>query len=93
MIGTLHTHDGRAFALEKCGDGFIFEEFDVSSFPPEEDMMMEEEMTEDEMMEDEMMEDGLMRNSLREGLKNHGGVQQTRSILFVSKKRGVLNAF
>lgn len=37
ILGTLHTHTGRAFALEECGGGYIFQEFDVASFPPEED--------------------------------------------------------
>ena len=39
IIGTLHTHTGRAFALEECGGGYIFREFDVASFPTEEDMV------------------------------------------------------
>ena len=33
LTGTLHTADGHAFALEKCGNSYIFEEFDVASFP------------------------------------------------------------
>ena len=33
ITGTLHTADGHAFALEKCGNSYIFEEFDVASFP------------------------------------------------------------
>ena len=36
IIGTLHTHDGHAFALEKCGNSYIFEEFDLESFPADE---------------------------------------------------------
>ena len=35
IIGTLKTNDGRSFALEKCGNGHIFEEFDIASFPPD----------------------------------------------------------
>ena len=35
IIGTLKTHDGKAFALEKCGNNYIFEEFAVQSFPAE----------------------------------------------------------
>ena len=35
IIGTLKTHDGKAFALEKCGNNYIFEEFDVEAFPTE----------------------------------------------------------
>ena len=35
IIGSLHTQDGRSFALEKCGGSYIFEEFDVASFPTE----------------------------------------------------------
>ena len=42
IIGTLKTHDGTAFALEKCGNGNIFEEFDVQSFPVEERDVHEE---------------------------------------------------
>ena len=41
ILGTLHTHTGRAFALEECGGGYIFQEFDVASFPPEEDRVRE----------------------------------------------------
>ena len=37
ITGTLHTADGHAFALEKCGRSYIFEEFDVASFPAEEE--------------------------------------------------------
>ena len=33
ITGTLHTEDGHVFALEQCGDSYIFEEFDVDSFP------------------------------------------------------------
>ena len=33
LTGTLHTADGHAFALEKCGNSYIFEEFDIDSFP------------------------------------------------------------
>merc|ERR1719195_630009 len=33
ITGTLHTADGHAFALERCGGSYIFEEFDVDSFP------------------------------------------------------------
>ena len=39
IIGTLHTSDGHVFALEKCGSSYIFEEFDVASFP--EDMAVD----------------------------------------------------
>ena len=35
IIGTLKTHDGKAFALEKCGNNYIFEEFDPEAFPAE----------------------------------------------------------
>ena len=41
ILGTLHTHTGRAFALEECGGGYIFQEFDVASFTPDEDMVRE----------------------------------------------------
>ena len=37
ITGTLHTADGHAFALEQCGRSYIFEEFDVASFPAEEE--------------------------------------------------------
>ena len=37
ITGTLHTEDGHAFALEQCGGSYIFEEFDVASFPEEEE--------------------------------------------------------
>ena len=37
ITGTLHTADGHAFALERCGGSYIFEEFDVASFPEEEE--------------------------------------------------------
>ena len=33
ITGTLHTADGHAFALEKCGNSYSFEEFDIDSFP------------------------------------------------------------
>ena len=33
ITGTLHTGEGRAFALERCVDSYIFEEFDMDSFP------------------------------------------------------------
>merc|ERR1712073_197583 len=36
ITGTLHTEDGRGFALEKCGDSYIFEEFDEDNFPGDE---------------------------------------------------------
>ena len=47
IIGTLKTHDGKAFALEKCGNGYIFEEFDVESFPSEKENEHEGLLTED----------------------------------------------
>merc|ERR1719460_3158498 len=37
IIGTLKTFDGRSFALEKCRDKYIFEEFDVPSFPSDDE--------------------------------------------------------
>ena len=37
IIGTLKTCDGRSFALEKCRDRYIFEEFDVPSFPSDDE--------------------------------------------------------
>ena len=36
IIGTLKTHDGRSFALEKCNDSYIFQQFNVASFPTDE---------------------------------------------------------
>jgi len=36
IFGTLKTNDGKSFALEKCQNGYIFEEFDVHAFPAEE---------------------------------------------------------
>ena len=39
VSGSLHTEDGRSFALEKCGSSYIFEEFDLTSLPPEEDFV------------------------------------------------------
>ena len=39
VSGSLHTEDGRSFALEKCGSSHIFEEFDLASLPPEEDFV------------------------------------------------------
>jgi len=36
IFGSLKTHDGKSFALEKCQNGYIFEEFDVHAFPEEE---------------------------------------------------------
>ena len=47
IIGTLKTHDGKAFALEKCGNNYIFEEFDVQSFPSEKENEHEGLMTEE----------------------------------------------
>ena len=32
VFGTLKTHDGKSFALEKCGNNYIFEEFDLNTF-------------------------------------------------------------
>jgi len=32
MFGSLTTHDGRSFAIEKCHHGHVWKEFDVSSF-------------------------------------------------------------
>ena len=32
IFGSLKTEDGRSFALEKCGNSYIFEEFDMHSF-------------------------------------------------------------
>ena len=36
IFGTLKTHDGKSFALEKCGKEYIFEEFNLQRFPTEE---------------------------------------------------------
>ena len=36
LIGTLKTHDGRSFALEKCKKSYIFQQFNVTSFPNDE---------------------------------------------------------
>merc|ERR1719195_633566 len=43
ITGTLHTEDGHAFALEKCGGSYIFEEFDVDSFPEDKAIMEDDE--------------------------------------------------
>ena len=32
MFGTFTTHDGRSFAIEKCHDGHVWKEFNVSKF-------------------------------------------------------------
>ena len=32
IFGTLKTHDGKSFALEKCRSQYIFEEFDLHAF-------------------------------------------------------------
>ena len=37
LFGSLHTEDGRSFMIEKCNNGHVWKEFDVSSFPQEED--------------------------------------------------------
>jgi len=36
MFGTLKTHDGRSYAIERCNEGHVWKEFDVSSFGPDE---------------------------------------------------------
>ena len=36
MFGTLKTHDGRSFAIERCNQGHVWKEFDVSTFGPDE---------------------------------------------------------
>jgi len=36
IFGTLKTNEGKSFALEKCQNGYIFEEFDVHAFLEEE---------------------------------------------------------
>merc|ERR1719192_2205823 len=43
ITGTLHTADGHAFALERCGGSYIFEEFDVDSFPEDKAIMEDDE--------------------------------------------------
>ena len=45
IFGTLKTIDGKSFALEKCGDGYIFEEFDLHAFPAEEEVELEDSVT------------------------------------------------
>merc|ERR1719322_75746 len=45
VFGTLKTHDGKSFALEKCGNNYIFEEFDLKSFPTEKGEPLEEALT------------------------------------------------
>ena len=40
MFGSLHTKDGKAFSLEKCHDGHVWKEYDVSSFPEEDDAVL-----------------------------------------------------
>jgi len=37
IIGTLKTFDGRSYAIEKCRDRYIFEEFDLPSFPSDDE--------------------------------------------------------
>ena len=32
IFGSLTTHDGKSFAIEKCHHGHVWKEFDVSSF-------------------------------------------------------------
>ena len=42
IFGSLKTNDGKSFALEKCGNGYIFEEFDLQAFSTEEEAEPEE---------------------------------------------------
>ena len=39
MFGSVHTHDGRAYSIEKCENGHVWKEFNVASFPPEDDAL------------------------------------------------------
>ena len=36
LFGSLHMQDGRSFFIEKCNQGHVWKEFDVSSFTDEE---------------------------------------------------------
>ena len=36
IFGSLKTHDGRSYAIERCNEGHVWKEFDVSSFGPDE---------------------------------------------------------
>ena len=47
IFGSLKTNDGKSFALEKCGNGYIFEEFDLHAFPAEEGEELEEPISTD----------------------------------------------
>ena len=42
MWGSVKTRDGRSFAIEKCKGGQVLKEYDVDSFPDEEDLGKEE---------------------------------------------------
>lgn len=43
ILGTLNTHDGHSYELEKCEDNYILKEFDVDSFPPDIHIINDEE--------------------------------------------------
>ena len=32
LFGSLHIHDGRSYSIERCNNGHVWKEFDVSSF-------------------------------------------------------------
>merc|ERR1711899_41388 len=71
ITGTLHTEDGRGFALEKCGDSYIFEEFDEDNFPGDE---VEDEDDADDRVFDDNININATEN-MRQG-------QKTYSIMF-----------
>lgn len=45
VFGSIKTHDGRSFAIEKCHNGQIFKEFDSKLFPDEESVPIESKLT------------------------------------------------
>ena len=42
LFGSLHTADGRSFMIERCEKGHVWKEFDVASFPPEDEALSPE---------------------------------------------------
>ena len=67
ITGTLHTRGGRAFALERCGASYIWEEFDVPNFPEDNT----EEAVEDEDDDDDDMPVIATNSTMRQEQKSY----------------------
>ena len=73
IFGSLKTEDGRSFALEKCGNSYIFEEFDMHSFGNDESMDEDDNDGEDSIAydfnEDDHAEVPRPNTTMRQGKK------------------------